>query len=60
MQNGKFQTKQIENIKNFLKMDFLPNDIRLLMSRDLAGASAEVKKVFADAELSKILLGGKF
>ena len=59
MQNGKYQTKHIENIKNFLKMDFLPNDIRLLMSRDLAGANAEVKKVFADAELSKILLGGK-
>ena len=59
-QNGKFQAKHIENAKNFLKMDFLPNDIRLLMSRDLAGANSEVKKIFADAELSKILLGGKF
>jgi len=56
LNQDKIKKEQIENIKNFLKMDFIPNDIRLLMSRDLASANAEIKKVFADADLSKILL----
>jgi hypothetical protein len=56
LNQAKIKEEQVENIKKFMKMDFLPNDIRLLMSRDLASASAEIKKVFADAELSKLLL----
>jgi MoxR-like ATPase len=56
LNQDRIKKEHIENIKNFLKMDFIPNDIRLLMSRDLASANAEIKKVFADAELSKILL----
>jgi len=40
-------------------MNFLPNYIRLLMSRGLVSANTKVKKVLSEAELSKTLLAGK-
>lgn len=52
-------TVQVSNLKAFVKIDFLPNDIRLGLAQALvASKKAKVRSVMADAELSRILLGG--
>jgi hypothetical protein len=57
LSKDKFDAKKIENIKKFLKMDFLPNDMRLIAGQDIAASSnTSLKAIFADAELGKILL----
>jgi adenosyl cobinamide kinase/adenosyl cobinamide phosphate guanylyltransferase len=54
----KFKPAQIENLKKYIKMELMPNDMRVLIGRDLAEAkNASLKLVFADPELGKILLG---
>ncbi len=44
------------NVKSFMLMDFLPNDLRLGMARDLMRGNAELKSIMTDPELSLLLL----
>lgn len=47
----------LENIKSFIKMDFLPNDLRLSLLQDMvSGSNGHLKMVMADPELSLMLL----
>ena len=48
---------QLNNLKAFLKIDFIPNDIRFTLLKDLtAGGQASLKGLLADVELGKLLL----
>ncbi|MCT4615594.1 MAG: AAA family ATPase [Marinifilaceae bacterium] len=50
---------EIQNIQQFIKMDFIPNDIRMTMLQDIVGAENQaLKMVMADAEISMMLLQG--
>jgi hypothetical protein len=54
---AKFKQTQIDNIKKFLKMDFLPNDMRLIAAQDLVSSSnPSLKSIMADPEIGKLLL----
>jgi hypothetical protein len=47
----------MENVKRFIKIEFLPNDIRLAMAQDLVTASnTQLASIMADPEISQILL----
>ncbi|MGK0365880.1 MAG: MoxR-like ATPase [Saprospiraceae bacterium] len=49
--------KQLKNIQAFIKMDFVPNDLRLALLQDIVSSpNAALKMVMADAEISKMLL----
>ncbi len=50
-----YEGTQIENIKSFLKMDFLPNDIRLIAAQDMM-ENDRIKSIWSDPELGKIFL----
>jgi len=47
--------EQLTNIKSFIKIDFIPNDIRLSMAQDLVSAS-NLKSIMSDPEIGKLLL----
>jgi hypothetical protein len=52
-----FDAPQLENVKKFLKMDFIPNDLRLIVMKDIAGSNnAKLKKVLQDPELGRLYL----
>ncbi|MDC0230985.1 AAA family ATPase [Aureispira] len=53
--NIKPNKEQLQNIKEFIKIDFIPNDIRLSMAQDLVSAS-HLKSIMADPEIGKLLL----
>ena len=53
--NIKPDKEQLQNIKSFIKIDFLPNDIRLAMAQDIV-ASSNLKLIMADPEIGKLLL----
>jgi len=53
--NIKPDKEQIQNIKSFIKIDFLPNDIRLAMAQDIV-SSSNLKLIMADPEIGKLLL----
>lgn len=46
---------QLQNIKRFIKIDFIPNDIRLSMAQDIV-SSKHLKTIMADPEIGKMLL----
>jgi len=46
---------QLNNIKEFIKIDFIPNDIRLSMAQDLV-SSPHLKLIMADKEIGQLLL----
>jgi hypothetical protein len=54
----KFNKNQLDNVKRFLNMDFLPNDIRLVAAQDLViSENKSVKEaLFTDPKLGKLLL----
>ncbi len=54
----KFDKKQIENIKKFLNMDFLPNDIRLVAAQDIVHSENKTvhQAIFTDPKLGELLL----
>lgn len=53
----KLSPPEIKNIQEFIKMDFLPNDLRLSLLQDLVQLpNATMKMVMADAEISLMLL----
>lgn len=55
--NIKPSKEQLSNIKEFIKIDFIPNDIRLSMAQDLVGSSnPNLKMIMADPEIGKLLL----
>ena len=47
---------QIENIKSFLKMDFLPNEVRLVAAQDMMNLNDQLKSIWQDPSLAQILL----
>jgi len=55
----KFSKHQIDNVKAFLNMDFLPNDMRLIAAQDLVASENKSIKdaLFTDPKLGKLLLG---
>jgi hypothetical protein len=53
--NIKPNKEQLDNIKQFIKLDFIPNDIRLSMAQDLVSAP-NLKLIMADPEIGKLLL----
>jgi len=52
---GKLEKKQIENLKEFINIKELPNDIRLSMAQDLVKCNG-LKSIMADPEIGKLLL----
>ncbi|MCH2044696.1 MAG: AAA family ATPase [Saprospiraceae bacterium] len=49
--------EQLKNIKDFIKIDFIPNDIRLSMAQDLVGSSnTHLRMIMADPQIGKLLL----
>jgi predicted DNA-binding antitoxin AbrB/MazE fold protein len=49
--------EHIDNIKSFIKMDFIPNDIRLTMAQDLVMSSnIALKSIMADPIIAQLLL----
>lgn len=47
----------LENLKSFLKLDFLPDDLRLTFAQDLVGAKNEdLKQILVDAEIGSLVL----
>lgn len=47
----------LNNIKNFIKLDFIPNDIRLSMAQDLvASQNPSLKMIMGDPKISQLLL----
>ena len=48
---------QMDNLKKFIKIDFIPNDLRLTMAQDLVSSdNASLKMIMADPEIGKMLL----
>lgn len=55
--NVKPTKDQIKNIQSFIKIDFLPNDLRLTLLQDLIAAPNDnLKAIMEDAEVSMMLL----
>jgi hypothetical protein len=49
-------SQQLNNIKSFMLMEFIPNDLRLGMAQDFMKGNTAVKSVMADPELSMLML----
>ncbi len=48
---------QLTNIKSFLLMDFLPNDLRLITAQDLVSSkNTHLKSIIADKDVAMLLL----
>ncbi|MDX2302386.1 MAG: AAA family ATPase [Microscillaceae bacterium] len=56
--NTQYEAYHLENIKSFLKMDFLPNDIRLVAAQDMMNLNLndQLKSIWQDPVLGKYLL----
>ncbi len=48
--------EQQSNIKSFMLMEYIPNDLRLGMAQDLMKGNTDLKMIMADPELSMLLL----
>jgi len=49
--------EQLNNIKKFIKIDFIPNDLRLTMAQDLVSSdNPALKMIMADPDIGKMLL----
>ncbi len=57
---AEFKKNQLANIKSYLKMDFLPNDIRLIAAQDMMHEemAPQLKAIWQDEELGAIFLEG--
>lgn len=53
-----FTKEQLDNVKNFLNMDFLPNDMRLIAAQDILSSNNQSIKgvIMTDLRLGKLLL----
>lgn len=57
VKEGKLESKQIENIKSFLKMPFMVNDLRYSLIKDLLGLSdSGLKGLIADPEIGQLYM----
>jgi MoxR-like ATPase len=57
--NAHFQPTdlQLENLKLFIKLDFLPDDLRLTFAQDLVGSeNKSLKAILMDAEIGQLVL----
>jgi len=55
--NIKPNKEQLVNIKEFIKIEFIPNDIRLSMAQDLVSSSNQtLKTIMGDPQIGKLLL----
>lgn len=55
--SNKIKKEQIENIKEFLKMDLMPEDLRLTIAQDLSKSkSPSMSALFADPEIALLIL----
>lgn len=57
--NKSFQINnlQLENLKSFVKLDFLPDDLRLTFAQDLVNSENEkLKTILMDAEIGRLVL----
>ncbi len=52
----KIEPSSFENIKSFMLLDFIPNDLRLGMATDLMKGNSSLKNIMADPDLSLLLL----
>ena len=56
--NTSLPPERIENLKRFIKLEFLPNDLRLSLIQDLvSGNRPELAAILADQEIAERLLG---
>jgi MoxR-like ATPase len=56
---GKLDQRSLDNVKAFLLLDFLPNDMRMMMAQDLMeGKQPGLQQLMADPELAMLLLDG--
>ena len=56
-QTSPISAAQLTNIKSFIKIDFIPNDIRFTLLQDLiGGGNAGLKGLLADVELGRLML----
>ncbi|MCP4131276.1 MAG: AAA family ATPase [bacterium] len=53
--NIKPTDKELDNIKQFLLLDFLPNDLRLTTARDMVSVE-KLKMIMTDKDIGKLLL----
>ena len=53
-----FKAAQVENLKQFINMDFLPNDIRLITAQELMACKNKTiqASIFTDPKIGKLLL----
>ena len=59
LKNTNLNPTAIQNIQNFILLDFLPNDIRLGILQDIAlSDKPELKQIISHPEIGKILLAG--
>jgi hypothetical protein len=54
--NPQLSDFQVENLSNFLMIDFIPNDIRMNTLRELAALQGDAKRIVRHPELGKMLL----
>lgn len=48
---------QLDNLKSFIKLDFLPDDLRFTFAQDLVNSkNKNLKTILADAEIGRLLL----
>lgn len=48
---------QLENLKSFIKLDFLPDDLRLTFAQDLVRSENEdLKQILTDSEIGRLVL----
>jgi hypothetical protein len=52
-QTKAINSSQLNNLKSFIKIDFIPNDLRFAMVQELSG---QIKGLLADVELAKLIL----
>lgn len=57
LQPIQLSSQEIDNLKAFIKIDFIPNDIRLAMAQDIvASAKPALQHLFQDPEIGQLLL----
>ncbi|MFK7946898.1 MAG: AAA family ATPase [Saprospiraceae bacterium] len=55
--NFKINDLQLENLKSFIKLDFLPDDLRLTFAQDLVKSeNTDLKNILKDAEIGRLVL----
>jgi len=58
-QTKSISSNQLNNLKSFIKIDFIPNDLRFAMVQELIGSgNTGLKGLLADTELGKLMLKG--